>query len=145
MKTSAGTLHWAHWWGGRRRKKRKTCCIFAFFRNFGGPFTPQTKLRSARNFAKTRFRRSPSIQFSAKQILFDENFWSRMSFFVCFLASFGGFGGLGSSKSTSSRFFALDAPILGSVRPKIDDNMSVSKNPMHVSVFFLRWAGHYSL
>ena len=47
--------------------------------------------------------------------------------FLRSLASFGGFGGLRTSKSTSSHFFALDAPILGSVRPNIDEKMSVSK------------------
>ena len=46
------------------------------------PVCPQTWLRSARNFAKTRFRRSPSIQFSAKKIFFGDIFWSRQSFYA---------------------------------------------------------------
>ena len=94
------------------------------------------------------------------------NFWRTTDFvdeffdlgrhFLRSLASFGGFGGLRASKSTSSQFFALDAPILGSVRPNIDEKMSVSKfrrqkllacgvvYPRHVSFLFLRCAGHYS-
>ena len=46
------------------------------------PVGPQTWLRSPRNFAKTRFRRSPSIQFSAKNIFFGEIFRSRKSFYA---------------------------------------------------------------
>ena len=45
------------------------------------PVDPQTWLRSARNFAKTRFRQSPSFQFSAKKIFFDVIFRPRD---ICF-------------------------------------------------------------
>ena len=46
-----------------------------FFRNFERPFTPQTWLRSARNFAKTRFRWSPTFHFSTPTNIFgDKNF-----------------------------------------------------------------------
>ena len=48
---------------------------------------PQTWLQSASNFAKTRFRQSPSIQFSAKKVSFAENFPSPTSFFT-FLVQF---------------------------------------------------------
>ena len=43
---------------------------------------PRTWLRSPRNFAKTRFRRSPSIQFSAKQKKIGEIVRSRKSFYA---------------------------------------------------------------
>ena len=49
-----------------------------FFRNFERPFTPPGWLRSASNFGKTRFRRSPTFHFStaktSKQIDFFQMF-----------------------------------------------------------------------
>ena len=36
--------------------------------NFDRPFTPRTRLRSPRNFAKTRFGRFPAFHFSTPQI-----------------------------------------------------------------------------
>ena len=47
----------------------------------------------------------------------------RLSFFW---ASFGASTGKRTSPSTSPQFFALDAAIMRSVRPKIDEIMSVS-------------------
>merc|ERR1712167_498828 len=38
--------------------------ISIFFRNFERPLTPRGWLRSASNFVKTRFRRSPTFHFS---------------------------------------------------------------------------------
>ena len=100
---------------------------------------PRTWLRSARNFAKTRFRRSPSIQFSAKKKQTGEIFRSRKSFFA-FWAGFEASSEKRTSKSTSWQFFALDGSILSSVRPKIDKNMSVGalrsvmrRRPPHLS------------
>ena len=51
------------------------------------PVSPQTWLRSPRNFATTRFRRSPSIQFSARKKKIGEIFQSWKSFYA-FLAQF---------------------------------------------------------
>ena len=44
------------------------------FRNFERPLTPQTWLRSARNFAKTRFRWSPTFHFSTAKTNVDKKF-----------------------------------------------------------------------
>ena len=85
----------------------------------------------------------------------DELLGPRTSFLVLF-GQFLRIWRLRTSKSTSSHFFALDATILGSVRPNIDEQMSVSKfwrqkslacgvvYPRHVNFLFLRRAGHYS-
>ena len=52
--------------------------ISIFFRNFERPFTPRGWLRSASNFVKTRFGRSPTFHFStaktSKKIDFLQNF-----------------------------------------------------------------------
>ena len=45
--------------------------ISIFFRNFERPFTPRNQLRSASNFAKTRFRRSPTFHFSTSKNFFE--------------------------------------------------------------------------
>ena len=42
-----------------------------------------------------------------------------------FWSNFGGWTGKRTSPSTSSQFFALDAPIMSSVRLKIAENVSV--------------------
>ena len=55
--------------------------------NFGQPFTSRGWLRLGWDLAKTRFRRSPTFQFSTKKKNFDENLWSRKSFFT-FLGRF---------------------------------------------------------
>ena len=46
--------------------------------------------------------------------------------FLLLRASFGGRTGKRVSKSNPSHFFASNAPIMRSVRPKVDENMSVS-------------------
>ena len=51
------------------------------------PVCPQTWLGSSRNFAKTRFRRSPSTQCSANKNFFGKIFRSRKSFYA-FLVQF---------------------------------------------------------
>ena len=86
---------------------------------------PRTWLRSARNFAKTRFRRSPLNQFSANKKICLARFFGLGNHFTPFWARFGGSSQKRTSKSTSSQFFALDALITSSVRPKIVENMSV--------------------
>ena len=85
---------------------------------------PRTWLRSARNLAKTRFRRSPSIQFSAKKKK-SARFFGLGNRFSPFWAGFEASSEKRTSPSTSWQFFALDGPILSSVRPKIGKNMSV--------------------
>ena len=45
-----------------------------FFRNFERPFTPQGWLRSASNFGKTRFRWSPTFDFSTPTKIFRQKF-----------------------------------------------------------------------
>ena len=52
------------------------------FRNFERPFTPQTWLQSARNFAKTRFGRFWIFRLLTPKIVFGENFGSKFSFFA---------------------------------------------------------------
>ena len=88
------------------------------------PVGPRTWLRLARNFAKTRFRRSPSIQFSTK-IFFSARFFGLGNRFLLFWEGFGASSEKQTSKSTSSQSFVLDAPIMSSVRLKIVKNISV--------------------
>ena len=54
---------------------------FGRFENFERPFTRQTWLGSARNFAKTRFRRFPTFDFSTPKKKIGENFGPKISFF----------------------------------------------------------------
>ena len=66
--------------------------ISIFFRNFERPFTPRNQLRSASNFAKTRFRRSPTFHFSTPKKFSGEFFVSKFQFFAIltrFLRSYG--------------------------------------------------------
>ena len=86
---------------------------------------PRTWLRSPRNFAKTRFRRSPSSQFSAPPQKKSPRFFGLKNRFTPFWSNFGGSTEKRTSTATSSQFFALDPPILRPVRPKIVGNMSV--------------------
>ena len=63
--------------------------------------------------------------------IFDDFFFRRKflasdNMFLPFRSNFGGRTGKRTSKSNSSQLFALDAHILSSVRPKNDQNMSVS-------------------
>ena len=53
--------------------------ISIFFRNFERPFTPRGWLRSASNFGKTRFRRSPTFHFSTWKNIFAENVRQKFS------------------------------------------------------------------
>ena len=84
---------------------------------FGRPFTPRTWLRSPRNFGNARFGRfanfdvlTPIFLFFRKQI--------RILFlgFSSFSADFRRAGLFLTSKSSSSRFFALNGQIFRSVR-----------------------------
>ena len=52
-------------------------------------------------------------------------FFGLDTFVSPFWANFGGWTGKRTSESKSSQFFALDAPIMSSVRPKIAENMPV--------------------
>ena len=85
--------------------------------NFERPFTPRTSLRSARNFRNARFRRFANFDFLTS-IFF---FW--IFCFVFFVFGFSSFSVdfrgarlFLTSKSSSSRFFALDGQIFRSVR-----------------------------
>ena len=49
-------------------------------RNFERPFTPRGWLRSASNFGKTRFRWSPTFDFSTPQKIFGRTFLSEKTF-----------------------------------------------------------------
>ena len=62
------------------------------FRNFERPFTPQTQLRSASNFAKTRFRRSPTFHFPTSKKVLRRNFSVVNIVFACFRQLFGQLG-----------------------------------------------------
>ena len=55
-----------------------------WFSNFERPFTPRGWLRLARNFAKTRFRRSPTFHFSTPKTNFRRNFRIEISCFRYF-------------------------------------------------------------
>ena len=81
-------------------------------------------LRSARDFAKTRFGRSPSTHFWRKIICF-ARFFGLGNHFWSFWAGFGSSSQKWTSSSTSSQFFALDGLIMSSVRPKLGENISV--------------------
>ena len=61
-----------------------------FLRNFERPFTPRGWLRSARNFAKTRFRRFPTFDFSTPKKFFWWNFRSTKSQDESNITRFGG-------------------------------------------------------
>ena len=80
------------------------------------PFTPRTSLQSPRNFGNARFRRFANFDvltsiffFSGKKIVFFFGF-SSLS------VDFRGARLFLTSKSSSSRFFALDGQIFRSVR-----------------------------
>ena len=83
--------------------------------NFGRPFTPRTWLRSPRNFGNARFRRFANFDFLTPIFFFRNfGFFFRLSLFS---ADFRGARLFLTSKSNSSRFFALDGQIFRSVRP----------------------------
>ena len=85
--------------------------------NFERPFTPRTWLRSPRNFGNARFRRFANFDFSTpppKKTKKKSGFFFGVSLFS---ADFRGARFFLTSKSNSSRFFALEGQIFRSVRP----------------------------
>ena len=84
--------------------------------NFERPFTPQTWLRSARNFGNTRFGRFAIFDFLTSKKKKSEKNSDFFFGFSLFLADFRGARLFLTSKSNSSRFFALDGQIFRSVR-----------------------------
>ena len=90
---------------GRRRRRT----------NFESPFTPRTQLRSPRNFGNTRFRRFANFDCLTPKKFFGKNFGFFFGFSL-FSADFRGARLFLTSKSNSSRFFALDGQIFRSVR-----------------------------
>ena len=85
--------------------------------NFERPFTPRTSLRSPRNFGNARFRRFANFDFLTPKIFFSEKSLDFVFGFSLFSADFRGARLFLTSKSSSSRFFALDGQIFRSVRP----------------------------
>ena len=80
--------------------------------NFESPFTPRTSLRSPRNFGNARFRRFANFDFSTPK----KNCRKKIRLFFSFSAVFRGARLFLTSKSSSSRFFALDGQIFRSIR-----------------------------
>ena len=96
------------------------------------PPTP-TCSRSFSTFSRS-FRRETlpkRVSDDSRQLNFRRQFFfSTICFrvghrFSSFWASFGASTGKRTSPSTSPQFFALDAAIMGSVRPKIDEKLAV--------------------
>ena len=77
--------------------------------NFERPFTPQTWLRSVRNFDNARFGRFVTFDFSTSKFFFTEkkSDFFLVFFFSLFSTDFPGARLFLTSKSNSSRFFAL--------------------------------------
>ena len=84
--------------------------------NFERPFTPRTSLRSPRNFGNARFRRFANFDFLTSKIFFRKKFRIFFFGFSSFSVDFRGARLFLTSKSSSSRFFALDGQIFRSVR-----------------------------
>ena len=72
-----------------------------FFRNFERPFTPRGWLRSARNFAKMRFRRFPTFDFSRSEKNFFMKFSEQKVSMKSRIARFGGATNFWASPSDS--------------------------------------------
>ena len=92
-------------------------------KNFDRPSTPQTW--SGAKLCPNVFQTIP-----VNSIFGDNFFFSTIVFrvghrFSSFWASFGASTGKRTSPSTSPQFFALDAAIMRSVRPKIDEKLAV--------------------
>ena len=85
--------------------------------NFERPFTLQTRLRSVRNFAKTRFRRFRTFHCSTPKNFVRRTFWI-IFFFSLIWRDFGGATAERTSKLASSSNFALDGLIHRSVCKK---------------------------
>ena len=100
--------------------KQSNCLRFAnpaeAATNFERPFTPRTSLRSPRNFGNARFRRFANFDFSTPKIFFRKIFRIFFFGFSSFSVDFRGARLFLTSKSSSSRFFALDGQIFRSVR-----------------------------
>ena len=91
--------------------------FLTFFRNFERPFTPRTKLRSARNFGKTRFGRFATFDFLTPIFfcseLFFEFFSTVFHYFRYILEELGIFG---RQNRIPRSIFALDCQIFTSVQ-----------------------------
>ena len=105
------------------------------FKNFNGSAMPPTPTcsRSFSTFSRS-FRRETlpkRVSDDSRQLNFRrKKFCSTIFFrvghrFSSFWASFGASTGKRTSPSTSPQFFALDAAIMRSVRPKIDEKLAV--------------------
>ena len=64
--------------GGRFARTRR-CSLRSHVKNFERPFSPREWLRSARNLAKTRFRRFPTFHFSTLKKIFLWKFFKNFS------------------------------------------------------------------
>ena len=80
------------------------------------PFTPRTWLRSPRNFGNARFRRFANFDFLTPKKKIRRKFGFLFFGFSSFSVDFRGARLFLTSKSSSSRFFALDDPIFRFVR-----------------------------
>ena len=93
--------------------------------------TPRTWLGSARNFAKTRFGRFRTFDFSMPKNKFSAKISDQNFGFSLILRGFGRSTAERTSKSASTSNFALDRLILRSVRPKnleFGSNLGSPKN-----------------
>ena len=84
--------------------------------NFERPFTPRTSLRSPRNFGNARFRRFANFDFLTPKKKNRKKNSDLFFGFSLFSVDFRGARLFLTSKSSSSRFFALDGQIFRSVR-----------------------------
>ena len=123
-------LHWAHWWGGRKVGCASTCRRPSALEHGSDRHETWPK-RVSDDPRQFNFRRKQKK--SAR-------FFGLGNRFSPFWAGFEASSEKRTSKSTSWQFFALDGPILSSVRPKIDKNMSVGalrsvmrRRPPHLS------------
>ena len=109
------TLHWARWWGGRKVGWASTCRRPSGLEH-GSDRHETLPKRVSDDPRQSNFR--PKKKKSAR-------FFGLGGRFSPFWQGFGASSEKRTSKSTSSQFFALDAPIMSSVRPKFVKNMSV--------------------
>ena len=118
-----------------RKKFKNPVCVgetkklayFDIFLKLWRAVYPSNKAPIGAKLCENAFQTIPVNSIFGEQKILSTKCFGLGRHFLRSLASFGGLGGLRNSKSTSSHFFALDAPILGSVRPNIDEKMSVSK------------------
>ncbi len=76
-------------------EKKDRFAAIDFVQKFERLFTPRSRLRSARNFAKTRFVRFPTFHFSISRYFFSK--------FPCRNSDFGGAMNFWASQADSSR------------------------------------------